>query len=88
MVGQDKYMNNTSYLILKTKNLKTFQIATKNKQNTEVKCFINTALTGVQCIKTRKADIKILSKCIYVPTFLIIRGISIKSSSTSHIYMT
>ena len=34
----------------------------------------NKTVTDVQCIKTRKADIKTLSACIYVPAVLIIRG--------------
>ena len=40
---------------------------------------MNTALPEVHCVKTKKGDIQTFNKCIYAATFLIIRGISIKS---------
>ena len=79
VAGQDKYMNNASYLI-KTKNLKqwkTCRLQLKINKTQKLSDLINTALTEVQRIMTRKGDIKTLKKCIYVPTFLIIRVISI-----------
>ena len=47
MAGQDKYMNNTNYLISKDEESLTLKMMTQKKK----------------------------SKCIYVPTFLIIMGI-------------
>ena len=52
------------------------QIALKMTKTQKSSDVINTAFTGVQCIKTRindnteerKADIKTFGKCIYVPT--------------------
>ena len=65
MVGQAKYMNkfyHTSYLI---KTRKTLQIIAKiNKTQKLSDLFITAALTEEQYIKTRKADIKTLNKCI------------------------
>ena len=72
------YMNDTSYLI-KNKTSKNLKLI-GNLADCNFKIYITQKLsdliTDVQCIKTRKADIKTVSTCIYVPTFLIINFVS------------
>ena len=63
MAEQDKYMNNTRYLIKTRKpdtNRKPCRFQLNISKTQKLSDVINTALTEVHCIKTRKADIKTL----------------------------
>ena len=91
-MGQGKYLNNTHYLInLYKNNLKLIEILCtlqlKISKTQKWSDLMNTALTEVHCVKTKKVDIQTFTcnKCIYAATFLIIRGISMQSSSISTI---